>query len=92
VSKVHTRQKRTPVRSRRSFKARLRGLGIRVAVAVILVWMVIALFVYAWALTFDLKTISDMPQRSAVYDKDGKFYSRLAGENRDPRSFRQDFQ
>ena len=23
-----------------------------------------------------------MPQRSSVYDKDGKFYSRLAGENR----------
>ena len=82
MSKVRTRQKRTPVRSRRSFKARLRGLGIKVAVAVILLWMVIALFFYAWALTFDLKTISDMPQRSAVYDKDGKFYSRLAGENR----------
>ena len=44
--------------------------------------MVITLFFYAWSLTFDLKTISDMPQRSAVYDKDGKFYSRLAGENR----------
>jgi penicillin-binding protein 1A len=44
--------------------------------------MVITLFFYAWSLTFDLRTISDMPQRSAVYDKNGKFYSRLAGENR----------
>ena len=48
----------------------------------ILLWLVITLFFYAWSLTFDLRTISDMPQRSAVYDKNGKFYSRLAGENR----------
>ena len=83
VSKVRTRQKsRHTVRSRRSFKDRLLGLGIKVAVVVVLLWIVITLFFYAWSLTFDLKTISDMPQRSAVYDKDGKFYSRLAGENR----------
>jgi penicillin-binding protein 1A len=83
VSKVRARQKsRHTVRSRRSFKARLLGLGIKVAVVVVLLWIVITLFFYAWSLTFDLKTISDMPQRSAVYDKDGKFYSRLAGENR----------
>ncbi len=83
MSKVRTRQKsRHTVRSRRSFKDRLLGLGIKVAVVVVLLWMVITLFFYAWSLTFDLKTISDMPQRSAVYDKDGIFYSRLAGENR----------
>jgi penicillin-binding protein 1A len=57
-------------------------LGTKFAVVMVLLWMVIALFFYAWSLTFDLRTISDMPQRSAVYDKDGKFYSRLAGENR----------
>lgn len=51
-------------------------------VVVALLWSVIALGYYAYAVTFDLRTISDMPQRSAVYDKDGKFYSRLAGENR----------
>ncbi|HEU4678141.1 MAG TPA: PBP1A family penicillin-binding protein [Terrimicrobiaceae bacterium] len=49
---------------------------------VFLLWAVVTLFFYAWSLTFDLKTISDMPQRSSVYDKDGKYYSRLAGENR----------
>ena len=48
----------------------------------VLLWIVIALLFYAWSLTFDLKTISDMPQRSSVYDKDGRFYSRLSGENR----------
>jgi penicillin-binding protein 1A len=51
-------------------------------VIVVLLWAVVTLFFYAWSLTFDLRTISDMPQRSSVYDKDGKFYSRLAGENR----------
>jgi len=47
-----------------------------------LVWAVVALGYYAWALTFDLRKIHDMDQRSVVYDHEGKFYSRLAGENR----------
>jgi penicillin-binding protein 1A len=55
---------------------------IKAAVLTVLLWIVIALLFYAWSLTFDLKTISDMPQRSSVYDKDGRFYSRLSGENR----------
>lgn len=37
---------------------------------------------YAWALTFDLGAIRDMPQRSVVLDRNGAVYSRLAGENR----------
>ena len=40
------------------------------------------LFFYAWALRFDLRTIHEMNQRSVVYDYQGNFYSRLAGENR----------
>jgi penicillin-binding protein 1A len=55
---------------------------IKATVLTVLLWIVIALLFYAWSLTFDLKTISDMPQRSSVYDKDGRFYSRLSGENR----------
>jgi penicillin-binding protein 1A len=35
-----------------------------------------------WASTFDLKQVDNIPERSAVYDMDGKFYARLAGENR----------
>lgn len=35
-----------------------------------------------WASTFDLKLVENMPERSAVFDMDGRFYSRLAGENR----------
>lgn len=35
-----------------------------------------------WASTFDLKKVEDIPQRSAVFDMDGKFYSRLRGQSR----------
>lgn len=41
-----------------------------------------ALFYYLWALTFDLSTIGQMPQRSSIYDRTGTFYSRTVGENR----------
>jgi penicillin-binding protein 1A len=82
VSKVRTQQKRPFTRPHRGSKAKVIGLVLKAAVIIVLLWIVTALFFYAWSLTFDLKTISDMPQRSAVYDKDGNFYSRLAGENR----------
>jgi penicillin-binding protein 1A len=35
-----------------------------------------------WAQTFDIKQVEHMEERSAVYDMDGKYYSRLKGENR----------
>ncbi len=48
----------------------------------LLLWLVIALGYYAWALTFDLREIHEMDERSVVYDHEGRFYSRLPGENR----------
>jgi penicillin-binding protein 1A len=54
-------------------------------------WGVLVVFVllggtcvaYAfWASTFDMEAVKAMPSRSAVYDLDGKVYSRLQGENR----------
>ena len=44
--------------------------------------MLIGLVYYLWALTFDISTIGQMPQRSAIYDRNGTFYSRTVGENR----------
>jgi penicillin-binding protein 1A len=73
--------KKKPAR-RRSLTGRLIRTGFKLGVLALLLWAVIALAFYAWALTFDLRAIVDIPQRSTVYDKDGKFYSRLAGENR----------
>src|SRR5688572_13109105 len=42
----------------------------------------ILLFYAAWAQTFDLKNVGEMPERNTVFDVDGKIYSRLAGANR----------
>ena len=39
-------------------------------------------FYGAWAGTFDMKKVGEMPERSTVFDVDGKIYSRLAGANR----------
>src|SRR5438034_2856456 len=44
--------------------------------------VVIFLFYGAWAQTFDMKKVDEMPERNPVYDVDGKIYSRLAGANR----------
>lgn len=82
MSKTRRKQKKRPTPPRRTFKSRLFWLGFKLAFVTILLWAVVALGFYAWALRFDLHTISEMPQRSAVYDRNGNFYSRLAGENR----------
>ncbi|HEY2614712.1 MAG TPA: PBP1A family penicillin-binding protein [Chthoniobacterales bacterium] len=42
----------------------------------------VILFYAAWAQTFDMKTVGNMPERNTVFDVDGKIYSRLAGANR----------
>jgi len=67
---------------RKPRKHRLWRVAAKIGIAAILVWALVAAFYYVWALTFDLRGINTMPQRSAVFDRDGKFYSRLAGENR----------
>src|ERR1700736_2450905 len=44
----------------------------------------LTLFIFygAWAASFDMKKVGAMPERSTVFDFDGKIYSRLAGANR----------
>src|SRR3979411_1894710 len=42
----------------------------------------VLIFYSAWAQTFDLKKVGEMPERNTVFDVDGKIYSRLAGANR----------
>jgi penicillin-binding protein 1A len=36
----------------------------------------------SWAARFNMKEVENIPERSAVYDMDGKFYSRFRSENR----------
>jgi penicillin-binding protein 1A len=44
----------------------------------------LAVFIFygAWAASFDMKKVGEMPERNTVFDVDGKIYSRLAGANR----------
>lgn len=44
--------------------------------------LVLGAFYFAWSLTFDLKDVGKIPERSSVFDMDGRIYSRLRGENR----------
>src|SRR5277367_2699965 len=44
--------------------------------------LVVGIFYFAWSLIFNLKDVGKIPERSSVYDMDGKVYSRLQGENR----------
>lgn len=44
----------------------------------------VSLFYGVWAEFYDLKELENLPERSVVFDMDGKYYSRLQGENRVP--------
>lgn len=73
------KKSKTPPPPRRSFGRRvLTGLLITGTTAVVLIIIVYGV----WAATFDLEKVGQIPERSAVYDMDGNFYSRLAGQNR----------
>src|SRR5215467_778189 len=58
--------------------------GWKITLLVLLVGAVVAVFLFygTWAQTFEMKNVGEMPERSTVYDVDGKIYSRLAGANR----------
>ncbi len=42
----------------------------------------VLVFYGAWAQTFDMQKLGEMPERNTVLDVDGRIYSRLAGANR----------
>src|SRR5262249_1046307 len=74
-------------RLRSSKKARgstLFRYGWKITLLLLLLGAVFAVFLFygTWAQTFDMKNVGEMPERSTVYDADGKIYSRLAGANR----------
>ena len=58
--------------------------GWKVTLLVLLAGAGFAVFLFygAWASSFDMKNVGEMPERNTVYDVDGKIYSRLAGANR----------
>jgi len=73
------KRKPAPARKRRHWL--LRAL-LKIGFVTLLLWAFVGLCYYVWARSFDLRTIHEMDQRSVVYDCQGNFYSRLAGENR----------
>jgi penicillin-binding protein 1A len=56
----------------------------RITLLLLLAGAAFAVFLFygTWAQTFDMRNVGEMPERSTVYDVDGKIYSRLAGANR----------
>ena len=63
---------------------RLFRYGWKVALLAVVAASGLAVFLFygAWAQTFDMKKVDEMPERNTVFDVDGKIYSRLAGANR----------
>jgi len=76
--KFFARSKSTPEKSRLfryGWRVTLLGLVAAAGIGVLI-------FYGAWAETFDMKKVGEMPERNTVFDVDGKIYSRLAGSNR----------
>ena len=59
-----------------------RGVWVGLGILLLVAGTVVSIVYGSWASTFDLKQVDNIPERSAVFDMDGKFYARLAGENR----------
>jgi penicillin-binding protein 1A len=57
-------------------------MWVGIAITLLIVAAAVSIVYGIWASTFDLKQVDNIPERSAVFDMDGKFYARLAGENR----------
>jgi penicillin-binding protein 1A len=55
---------------------------LKIGIVTALIWSVVGACYYGWAHLFNLSEIHEMDERSVVYDHEGKYYSRLAGENR----------
>jgi penicillin-binding protein 1A len=74
-------RKRSPGRKKSGFRLS-RGFLVTVAILLLVGAAVVCVVYGVWASSFDLKQVDNIPERSAVFDMDGKFYARLAGENR----------
>jgi penicillin-binding protein 1A len=70
--------------AKKSGRSRLFRYGWKITLLALIAAGGIAVFLFygAWAQTFDMKKVGEMPERNTVLDVDGKIYSRLAGANR----------
>ena len=70
------------VKERRKKRHVLLVALLKIGIVTALLWSIVGAGYYAWAHLLDLKEIHQMDERSVIYDHEGKYYSRLAGENR----------
>src|SRR6201997_1035169 len=72
------------LKSRGKTRSKLFRYGWKISLFLLIGGGVLALLIFygAWAASFDMKKVGAMPERSTVFDVDGKIYSRLAGANR----------
>ena len=55
---------------------------LKIGIVTALLWSIVGAAYYGWAHLFEIREINEMDERSVIYDHEGKYYSRLAGENR----------
>ena len=55
---------------------------LKIGIVTALLWSIVGAGYYGWAHLFEIREIHEMDERSVIYDHEGKYYSRLAGENR----------
>lgn len=70
------------VKERRKKRHVLLVALLKIGIVTALLWSIVGAGYYAWAHLLDLQEIHQMDERSVIYDHEGKYYSRLAGENR----------
>ncbi|MGA3171593.1 MAG: PBP1A family penicillin-binding protein [Chthoniobacteraceae bacterium] len=58
------------------------GMWVGLALLLLIGSAVVCIVYGVWASTFDLTQVDNIPERSAIYDMDGRFYARLSGEDR----------
>ena len=81
-SKKPRRVAKPPVKERRKKRHVLLVALLKIGIVTALLWSIVGAAYYGWAHLFDIKEIHQMDERSVIYDHEGKYYSRLAGENR----------
>lgn len=68
--------------AKKSKKTKKTGFKFKLFLFLLFTGLVVCAVYAVWAQTFDIKEVEQMEERSAVYDMDGKYYTRLKGQNR----------
>lgn len=81
-SKKPRRAAKPPAKERHKKRHVLLVSLLKIGIVTAVLWSIVGAGYYGWAHLFDIREINEMDERSVIYDHEGKYYSRLAGENR----------